>query len=80
MHGPYMAPASRLRGQWGGIASTRSLHVAYLSSATHGRWSVTVGVCANAPSAEISYTANEQRELMDMRMRNGRGDGADEMD
>lgn len=39
-----------------------------------------VGVCANAPSAEISYTANEQRELMGMRMRNGRGDGADEMD
>ena len=40
---------------------------------------VSVGVCANAPSAEINYTANEQRELMDMRMRNGRGDGADEM-
>jgi len=37
-------------------------------------------VCANAPSAEISYTADEQRELMDMRMRNGRGDEADEMD
>lgn len=46
MHGPYSytAPASRLRGQWGGIASTRSLHVVYRSSATHGRWSVSWSV------------------------------------